>query len=86
LQFEQGGKVLRNGSWRVKIETALALLSGVLGVVTLFWHDWIEVTGWNPDNHNGSVEWIIAVVLLLVALVLGGLARREYRRASLSAT
>jgi hypothetical protein len=52
--------------------------------VTLFWHDWLEVTGWDPDRHSGSAEWAIAAVLLLVALVLGALARRDYRPASLS--
>jgi len=77
--------VLREQSRRFKIETVLATLSGVLGVVTLFWHDWLEVTGWDPDRHNGSAEWAIAAVLLLVALVLGALARRDYRPAALSA-
>jgi hypothetical protein len=28
----------------------------VLGVVSLFWQDWIEVIfGFDPDNHNGSL-------------------------------
>ena len=76
--------MLREQSRRFKIETVLATLSGVLGVVTLFWHDWLEVTGWDPDRHNGSAEWAIAAVLLLVALVLGALARRDYRPAALS--
>ncbi|HVU79026.1 MAG TPA: hypothetical protein VHC67_15730 [Gaiellaceae bacterium] len=75
--------MLREGSRRFKIETALAAASGLLGVVTLFWHDWLEVTGWDPDHHSGSAEWVVAVVLLLVALTLGALARREYRRGSL---
>lgn len=66
-------------SRRFKIETILAAASGLLGIVTLFWHDWIEVTGWDPDHHSGSAEWIIAAVLLLVALVLGLLARRDAR-------
>lgn len=72
--------MLKDGSRLYKIETTLAAISGVLGVVTLFWHDWLEVTGWDPDNHSGSAEWIIAVVLLAVALTLGALARREHRR------
>jgi DMSO/TMAO reductase YedYZ heme-binding membrane subunit len=76
--------VFKEQSRRFKIETVLATLSGVLGVVTLFWHDWLEVTGMDPDRHNGSAEWIIAVVLLLVALVVGALARRDYRHGALS--
>ena len=77
--------MFREQSRRFKIETVLAAVSGVLGVVTLFWHDWLEVTGWDPDHHSGSTEWIIAVALLLVALVLGALARRDYRAGALSA-
>ena len=55
--------MLKDGSRLYKIETTLAALSGVLGVLTFFWHDWLEVTGWDPDHHNGSAEWVIAVVL-----------------------
>jgi len=77
--------VFKEQSRRFKIETVFASLAGVLGVVTLFWHDWLEVTGWDPDRHSGSAEWITAAVLLLVALVLGALARREYRHGALSA-
>jgi hypothetical protein len=72
--------VLKDGSRLYKIETILAAISGVLGVLTFFWHDWLEVTGWDPDHHNGSAEWIIAVVLIAVAIALGAMARREHRR------
>jgi undecaprenyl pyrophosphate phosphatase UppP len=65
---------------RVRLETAVALLAGLLGVVTIFWHDWIEaLTGWDPDHHNGSAEWLIVVGLLVVAAVMGLLARRHWR-------
>jgi hypothetical protein len=72
--------VLKDGSRLYRIETTFAALSGVLGVLTFFWHDWLEVTGWDPDHHNGSVEWIIAIVLIAVGITLGALARREHRR------
>ena len=63
-------------------EAGLAGLSAFLGVLTLVWRDWIEgVTGWDPDRHNGSLEWLIVVALLALALFLGGLARREARHA-----
>lgn len=68
--------------WRVRarLETAVALLAGVLGIVTIFWHDWIEIlTGWDPDHHNGSVEWILVVTLLAVAVAAGLAARRHWR-------
>jgi len=57
-----------------------ASCAGILGILTVFWHDWIEVlTGWDPDNHSGIVEWI-AVVGLLVAVVITGLAARRHGR------
>ncbi len=65
---------------RVRLETAIAAVAGVLGILTIFWHDWIEgLTGWDPDHHNGSFEWIIIVALLAVAVVVGAMARRDWR-------
>ncbi len=72
--------MLKNASRLGKIEISLAGLSGLLGIVTLFWHDWLEVTGWDPDHHNGTAEWFIAAALILLAVGLGMLARRETRR------
>jgi undecaprenyl pyrophosphate phosphatase UppP len=58
---------------------AVALCAGILGILTIFWHDWIEVlTGWNPDNHSGGVEWIVVVGLLVIAVALGLAARRHW--------
>jgi hypothetical protein len=66
---------------RVRLEMALALFAGALGLLTAFWHDWIEgLTGWDPDHHNGSIEWFIVVALLAIAVVIGLLARRDHRR------
>ena len=65
---------------RVGLETAIALLAGLLGVVTIFWHDWIEaLTGWDPDQHNGAAEWLIVVGLIAVAAAMGIVARRHWR-------
>jgi hypothetical protein len=65
---------------RVGVETAIALCAGALGILTIFWHDWIEaLTGWDPDHHNGSFEWLIVAALLLVAAALGAVARRDWR-------
>jgi hypothetical protein len=65
---------------RAQLETAVALCAGILGVLTIFWHDWIEaLTGWDPDNHSGSVEWIIVAGLLVVAVALGLAARRHWK-------
>lgn len=71
---------MRPSRFRVRLETAIAAVAGVLGILTIFWHDWIEaLTGWDPDHHNGSFEWIIIVALLAVAVVVGAMARRDWR-------
>jgi hypothetical protein len=65
---------------RVRLESAIALCAGVIGVITIFWHDWIEaLTGWDPDHHNGAFEWLIVAVLLAVAVIMGFMARRHWR-------
>jgi hypothetical protein len=64
-----------------RIETTVAILTGALGIITIFWHDWIEIlTGWDPDHHSGSVEAGLIVALLAVSVTCAVLARRTYRR------
>jgi hypothetical protein len=73
---------------RVRLEAAIAVLAGALGILTLFWRDWIEaLTGWDPDHHNGSAEWLVVAVLLAVAAVMGTVSRRHWklRRAAAAA-
>ncbi len=65
---------------RLYVEAVIAAVAGLLGVVTLFWRDWIELTGWDPDHHDGSAEWLIVAGLLVVALTVGLVARREWHR------
>jgi hypothetical protein len=65
---------------RFWIETGAAITSGLLTVLTLFWHDWIEVTGWDPDHHNGVVEWLVVAILAGVTVLAAVLARIEWRR------
>ncbi len=63
------------------IETGLAALTGLLCVITPFWPDWIEaISGWDPDQHDGSVEWMIATGLLALTVILGAAAMSEWRR------
>ena len=51
---------LRNRFW---IESILGSITGILAVVTIFWHDWIEaVFGADPDEGNGSAEWLVIVL------------------------
>jgi hypothetical protein len=64
------------------VETGLAALTGLLCVITLFWPDWIEaISGWDPDQHDGSVEWAIAAGLFVLTILIGTVARSEWRSA-----
>lgn len=80
-----GGTVpdaLRSRFW---IECISASITGALSVVTLFWHDWIEgVFGVDPDKGNGSAEWLVVAILVVVTLILVFGARLEWRRARLT--
>ena len=73
---------LRRRFWA---ESIFGSLTGVLAIVTIFWHDWIEaVFGVDPDKGNGSAEWLAVVILFAVTLVLAAVARIEWRRARLA--
>ena len=73
-------KVHKPSTIRTSPETAIASLASGLGVLTIFWPDWIEaLTGWDPDHHNGTFEWLIVVGLLVIAAVVGAAARRDWR-------
>lgn len=72
-------KVLR---WRFWLETVIASITTILFVITLVQRDWIEVVfGIDPDNRNGTLEWLIVGVLLVVTILLFTLASYEWRRA-----
>jgi len=73
---------LRHRFW---MQTFLGLAAGVLAVVTLFWHDWIEtVFGVDPDKGSGSAEWLVVLTLAVITVMLAIGARREWRRAELA--
>ncbi len=64
------------------IEAGLAATTGLLALVSLFWQDWIEaLTGFDPDSHDGSVEWLIVIGLAVVSALFSLAARAEWRRA-----
>jgi uncharacterized membrane protein len=68
------------------IEIGLAAITGLLALITPIFPDWIEfVSGWDPDQHNGSVEWMIVVGLFVVTVVMVALAAIEWRRTTATA-
>jgi hypothetical protein len=70
---------LRRRFW---LETVMAIISGVLLVITLIRNNWIEIVfRVDPDNNNGTFEWLIVGALLLVTITLFILASYEWRRA-----
>jgi hypothetical protein len=71
---------LRKRFW---LESMLAGTAGVLAIVTLIQRDWIElIFGVDPDNHSGSLEWLIVIVLLAASIISALFALNEWRRAS----
>jgi hypothetical protein len=64
---------------RFRVEVCVAFLATCLAIVTLFWKDWIEVLGVDPDNHSGALEWAFVIGLLALAGVLWAAAAIEWR-------
>ncbi len=66
--------------WFEAITGAIGL---ALFILTLFSREWIEeLTGWDPDNGNGSAEILLTVGLLAIAAISFFAARRDYVRAA----
>ena len=50
---------------QVALIRSLAGFCGGLAVLTIFWPDWIEaLIGYDPDQHDGTVEGLIVIALL----------------------
>jgi hypothetical protein len=63
------------------VEMGLAAFTGLLALITPIFPDWIEfVSGWDPDQHDGSVERMIVIGLFVVTLMMVALAAIEWRR------
>ena len=70
---------LRQRFW---LETGMAIVTGIVFVITLVRNDWIEIAfGVDPDSNNGSLERVIVGVLVFVSITLFALASYEWRRA-----
>ena len=65
---------------RYMLELACAVGAGILAVLTLVVHDWIEVVfRVDPDGGNGLVEVAIVVTLFVVSAALAADAYRLRR-------
>ncbi len=72
-------KALRGRFW---LETGMATVTTFLFVITLVWHDWIEIVfNVDPDRGSGLLEWSIVGALLVVTIALFTFARYEWRKA-----
>jgi uncharacterized membrane protein len=69
------------------VELGLAAMTGLLALITPIFPDWIEfVSGWDPDQHDGSVERMIVVGLFVVTIVMVAAAAIEWRRTTATAS
>jgi uncharacterized membrane protein len=69
------------------VEVGLAAITGLLALITPIFPDWIEfVSGWDPDQHDGSVERMIVVGLFVVTIVMVAAAAIEWRRTPATAS
>jgi hypothetical protein len=64
------------------IKVAVASLCATLLLLTLVWHDWIEIVfGVDPDGGSGLTEWAITAAVTLAAVGCGASALVDWRRA-----
>jgi hypothetical protein len=67
---------------RFWVESASAIATAILAVVTSVWPEWIEaVFDADPDGGSGAAEWAVVGVLAIITLALAGAAGLEWRRA-----
>jgi len=79
--------VRKNVRHRVWFEIGLASVTGFLAILTPVFPYWIEfVSGWDPDQHDGSIERLIVTGLFLVTVAVFALAAVEWRRAPVEAS
>jgi hypothetical protein len=72
--------IARGSKARAWLETVLAVVGLSLCLLTLVWREWIEfLFGVDPDRHSGAMELLVAGAFLVASVVLGRLARREWR-------
>ena len=71
-----GGHHVRSRFW---LESGVALVSTLLFIGTVVVPDWAETLfGIDPDQSNGSFEWLVTVLVAGLALVFLLAAGREW--------
>ena len=66
---------------RFWLETGMAIVTGIVFVITLVQRDWIETLfKIDPDSGGGTLEWLIVAALLAITVTLFALASYEWRR------
>jgi hypothetical protein len=72
---------MRDVRLRFWVEAVLFFVSGALLIVTLAWHNWIEIVlGVDPDRGSGWAEWLVVVLAVTSAAASSLSAHREWRR------
>jgi len=63
-------------------DSFLAAICLVALVITAVWPDWIEeFTGLEPDNGDGTLEWLFLAALAVLFFVFALRARKAFRSA-----
>ena len=75
--MEQVRPTSRTRFW---VAVSLAALTGLLGLLTLVWPDWIEAFGIDPDHHDGTVEALLVIGLFVLSGAFAVSARIAWRR------
>lgn len=66
--------------FRFWLEAAMFLVTGSLLTAAVVWPHWIEgAFGLSPDSGDGSFEWVMVSVLLVVTVMSFLMARYEWR-------
>jgi hypothetical protein len=69
---------LRRRFW---IELGLGAASLLVLIVTILWHDWVEIVfGVDPDQGSGLFEWLVVALTIATTLLCSALARAEWGR------
>jgi hypothetical protein len=72
--------IARGSKARAWLETVFAVVGLSLCLLTLVWREWIEfLFGVDPDRHTGALELLVAGAFLVSSVVLGRMARRDWR-------